>query len=58
MFHVAVIVSDRPLAITARFVDTSNSVEWNISNPSVPIRLIIPPMMVGPQLVLMRLLTK
>ena len=26
-FHVAVIESDRPLAITSRFDDTSNSVE-------------------------------
>src|SRR5215211_6882788 len=47
MFHVAVIVSDRPLAIMARFADTANSVEWNVSNASAPIRLIMPPMMVG-----------
>ena len=33
MFHVAVTVSDTILANTARFVDTSNSVEWNINNP-------------------------
>jgi hypothetical protein len=47
MFHVAVTVSDRPEAITARFADTSNSVEWNVSNPSAPIRLIVVPMIVG-----------
>jgi hypothetical protein len=27
MFHVEVIVSERPLAITARFVDTANPFE-------------------------------
>jgi hypothetical protein len=47
MFHVAVIVSDSPLAITAKFADTANSVEWKVSNPMAPIRLIIPPITVG-----------
>jgi hypothetical protein len=27
MFHVAVIANDRPVAITAKFADTANSVE-------------------------------
>jgi hypothetical protein len=47
MFHVAVIVSDSPLAITAKFADIANSVEWKVSNPMAPIRLIIPPITVG-----------
>jgi hypothetical protein len=43
MFHVAVSVSDRPLANMARFVDTSISVECNINNPNASDKLIIPP---------------
>ena len=40
MFHVAVVVIERPDAIISRLVDTANSVELNISSPSDPIRLI------------------
>src|SRR5919198_3866421 len=47
MFHVAVIASDSPDAITARFADTSRPVEWNASRPSEPIRLITLPMIIG-----------
>src|SRR5918998_4889040 len=47
MFHVAVIVIERPDAIMAKSVDTANSVELNISNPIDPMRLIMAPMMIG-----------
>ena len=47
IFHVVVIVSDRPMAIMAKFTETTNSVEWNINNPNVPNRLMIPPIMAG-----------
>src|SRR5215216_133376 len=47
MFQVAVIVIESPDAIMARLVDTANSVEWNISSPSDPIRLISEPIMIG-----------
>ena len=47
MFHVAVIVNDRPLAIIAKFADIANSVEWNVNSPIAPIRLTIPPITVG-----------
>ena len=47
IFQIAVIVSDRPVAIMAKFTETMNSVEWNISNPNVPNRLMIPPIIVG-----------
>src|SRR5262249_23497961 len=47
MFHVAVIASERPIAITAKFADIPNSVECNPSNPIDPTRLIKLPMMIG-----------
>ena len=47
MFQIAVIVSDRPVAIMAKFTETMNSVAWNINNPNVPNRLMTPPMIAG-----------
>ena len=41
IFQIAVIVSDRPEAIMAKFTETMNSVAWNNSNPNVPNRLTI-----------------
>ena len=47
IFQVVVIVSDRPMAIMAKSTETMNSVAWNISNPNVPSRLMIPPIIIG-----------
>ena len=47
IFQVVVIVSDRPMAIMAKSTETMNSVSWNISNPNVPNRPMIPPIMIG-----------
>ena len=47
IFQIAVIVSDKPEAIMAKFTETMNFVAWNISNPNVPNRLTIPPIIIG-----------
>src|SRR5215207_1906949 len=36
MFQIAVIVSERPVAIMAKFTETVDPVAWYINNPNVP----------------------